>query len=83
MEKRSSNHARMARAGTLMTMERDWRKQLWMDFDRDREPPVFHLQDTIDAEIKESFHRIDKLRIDNKMATEEYLQGLLEHIKFN
>ena len=83
MEKRTSNHARMARAGTLMTMERDWRKQLWMDFDRDREPPAVFLQDTIDAEIKESFHRIDKLRIDNKMATEEYLQGLLEHIKFN
>lgn len=29
------------------------------------------------------FHRIDKLLIDNKMATEEYLQGLLEHIKFH
>ena len=64
-------------------MERDWRQQLWIDFDRDRPLPIYHERDTIQRENAESyelFHRVEELRIDNKMATEDYLQGLLEHI---
>jgi len=61
-------------------MTKEWRKKLWMDFDRDHDVPTFGLEED-EEDDDNQLQDLDELRLDNHTASEEFLTQLLEYIK--